>query len=72
MRCVRIFAEPAFVLGEKTTRKIVTEHEGAELRRLQLCDPFTAVQERERNWYHERYTRSPFAEQRAAAAERSF
>ena len=72
MPCVRITAESAFVLGEKTTWNIVIEHEGAELRRLQLRDPFTAAQERECKWYLERYTRSPFAVERAAAAKKSF
>ena len=72
MPCVRITAESAFVLGDNITWNIVIEHEGEKLRRLQLRDPFTAAQERECKWYLERYTRSPFALERAAAAEKSF
>ena len=72
MPCVRIIAEPGFVHGEETMWNVVVEHEGAEPQLLQLRDPFTAAQERECKWYLERYTRSPFAVERAAAAKTSF
>jgi hypothetical protein len=71
MPYIRIVADVSSVVDERLVWNVSIEHDAGKLRQVKLRDPFSAAQERECKWYLERYTRSPFAVERAAVAEGS-
>ncbi|KAL2048699.1 hypothetical protein N7G274_000611 [Stereocaulon virgatum] len=71
MPCIRIVADVCSVIDERLVWNVSIEHDAGSLRQVKLRDPFSAAQERECKWYLERFTRSPFAVERATIAEGS-
>lgn len=71
MPYIRIVADVSSLIDERLVWNVSIEHDAGKLQQVKLRDPFSAAQERECKWYLERYTRSPFAVERATTAEGS-